>query len=251
MQSSITAKAAWNPRADRKAYIVWMGVIWAATLVGFGLDFARYLGETPPPPAILHIHGAIYGAWLVLVTAQVALVEAGDIRRHKQLGWATAVVSAVMAPLGVVAALVDMARQVGHPDYAPQFLGLEFIDMIGFAIFIAAGLLWRKDPAAHKRLMILSAMALIDASFSRAWALEVKMPTTEPFGWWLQYFGGTTVMLIAMASWDLWRRRRVHPSVWFGMAVLWSGEIASTALYFSTGWKTAMVALVKAWAWTG
>jgi hypothetical protein len=251
MQSSVTAGATWHPRSDRKAYIVWMGVVWAGTLTGFGLDFGRYLGETPAPPAILHIHGAVYAAWLILVSAQIWLVETGDIRLHKTLGWATAVVSGVMAPLGVVAALVDMARQVTHPDYAPQFLGLEFVDMAAFAILMAAGLLWRKDPASHKRLMILSALAIVDASFSRAWQIGIKVTPPGEFGWWFQYFGGTTVMLIAMAGWDLWRRRRIHTSVLFGMSVLWAGQILAVVLQYSPGWKTAMVALVKAWAWTG
>ncbi len=251
MQSSVTASATWHPRSDRKAYIAWMGIVWAGTLAGFGLDLARYFGETPRPPAILHVHGAVYVLWLGLVSAQIFLVETGDIRLHKNLGWATAVVSAAMVPLGIIAALVDQARQVGHPDYAPQFLGLEFVDMVGFAIFIVAGLLWRKDPAAHKRLMILSALALVDASFSRAWQLTIKVVPPGPFGWWMQYFFGTTLMLIAMAAWDLWRRKRIHPTVLFGMAVLWGGEIISAVLQFSPGWKIAMAALVKTWAWTG
>jgi hypothetical protein len=251
MQSSVTADATWHPRSDRKAYVVWMGLVWALTVVGFGLDVSRYLGETPPPPAILHIHGAAYAAWLVLVTVQIWLVETGDIRLHKNLGWATAVLSGVMAPLGVVAALVDQARDVSHPDYAPQFLGLEFVDMAAFAILIAAGLLWRKDAAAHKRLMILSALAIVDASFSRAWQIGIKVSPPGEFGWWFQYFGGTAVMLIAMAGWDLWRRRRIHTSVLFGMAVLWAGQVLAVVLQYSPGWKTAMVALVKAWAWTG
>jgi hypothetical protein len=251
MQSSVTAGAAWNPRSDRKAYIVWMGVVWAAMLAGFGLDFARYLGETPPPPAILHFHGMVFVVWLGLVTAQIFLVESGDIRRHKTLGWATAIFSAVMVPLGIVAALVDQARQVGHPDYAPQFLALEFEEMFAFSTFIIAGLLWRKDPAAHKRLMILSAVAISDAGFARAWLMGIKVAPPGPLGWWLQYFWGIGLLLISMMAWDLWRRRRIHPAVLFGAAVLWGGQIVVTALNFAPGWKTAMVALVKAWAWTG
>jgi hypothetical protein len=45
------AAAAWSPASDRKIYILWIGVIWAAILAGFGLDFARYLSEGPPPPS--------------------------------------------------------------------------------------------------------------------------------------------------------------------------------------------------------
>jgi len=43
------AATAWSPASDRKIYVVWIGVVWAAILAGFGLDFVRYLGEMPPP----------------------------------------------------------------------------------------------------------------------------------------------------------------------------------------------------------
>jgi len=70
------------PRTDRTAYVVWMSIIWAAMLAGFGLDFTRYLHEAPPPPPILHIHGAVYVIWLILVSMQIFLVQAGNIRFH-------------------------------------------------------------------------------------------------------------------------------------------------------------------------
>jgi hypothetical protein len=54
------AATAWSPASDRKIYIVWVGLVWAAILAGFGMDFARYVGEAPPPPLILHAHAAVY-----------------------------------------------------------------------------------------------------------------------------------------------------------------------------------------------
>ena len=77
-------------------------------------------------PRFFHVHAAVYVIWLVLVSVQIVLVQTDDIRLHMLLGWATAIVSAAMVPLGLVAALVDQARQAVHPDYAPQFLALEF-----------------------------------------------------------------------------------------------------------------------------
>ena len=141
------------PQTDRNAYVVWMALIWAAILGGFGLDFMRYMHETPPPPGILHFHAAVYVIWLVLVSMQIFLVQSGNIRFHMRLGWATAIVSAAMVPLGLFAALVDQARQVDHPDYAPQFLALEFEEVLAFSTFIIAGLLSRKSLAEHKRVM--------------------------------------------------------------------------------------------------
>jgi hypothetical protein len=72
------ATPAWSPASDRKIYAVWIGMVWAAILAGFGLDFARYVGETPPPPLILHVHAAIFVLWLGLVTLQILWVEMGN-----------------------------------------------------------------------------------------------------------------------------------------------------------------------------
>ena len=228
-----------------------MAVIWAAMLGGFGLDVRRYMGETPPPPNILHIHASVYVIWLVLVSVQIFLVQNGDIRLHMRLGWATAIVSAAMVPLGLVAALVDQARQVGHPDYAPQFLALEFEEMLAFSAFIIAGLLSRRNLAEHKRWMILSAVAISDAGFARIWLIGINHTFPGPFGWWLEYFWGITLLLIAMLAWDWFRHKRgMRPVVW-GAALLWGGEVAVTILNFSPAWKSSMVALVRMWGYTG
>lgn len=245
------AATAWSPASDRKVYIVWIGAVWAAILGGFGLDFARYMGEAPPPPLILHVHAAAFVLWLALVTLQVLWIEIGNLRGHKQLGWWTVGVSALLVPLGLAAALVDQARQVTHPDYAPQFLALEFEEMIAFSVFMTAGVIFRRNPAAHKRLMILSAVAISDAGFARIWLMGIKTVIPGFFGWWLQFFSGIFLILVAMGVWDLWHRRRIHPSVLFGAALLWTGEIVTTVLNFSPTWRDMMVRLVNAWAYTG
>jgi hypothetical protein len=236
---------------DRKIYIGWIGVVWLAIISGFGLDFGRYMAEQPGPPAILHIHATVYVVWLVLVSVQIFLVETGDIKRHKTLGWATAILSAVMVPLGLTAAFVDQARQIGTTDYAPQFLSLEFGEMIGFATFIAAGILWRKNIAAHKRLMILAAVAISDAGFARLWIAGFKITVPGHFGWWLQYYWGIAILLVAMMAWDWWKRGRVHPAVLGGAALLWTCQFIATELFFSPTWKAMMIALVNAWGWRG
>jgi hypothetical protein len=189
------AATARSPAGDRKIYAVWIGMVWAAILAGFGMDFARYLG--------------------------------------------------------LAAALVDQVRQITHPDYAPQFLALEFEEMIAFSIFMTAGVIFRRDPAAHKRLMILSAVAISDAGFARIWQLGIKTEIPGLFGWPLEFFWGIFLILVAMAAWDLWRRRRIHPAVLFGAAVLWTGEIIVTILNFSPTWHDMMVRLVNAWGYAG
>src|ERR1700761_3073047 len=119
------SSARWLPASDRKIYVIWVGAVWGAILLGFGLDFTHFLAESPPPPFILHFHAAVFLFWLALVSLQILWVETGHVRRHMRLGWLTVGLSALMVPLGLAAALVDQARQVSHADYAPQFLALE------------------------------------------------------------------------------------------------------------------------------
>jgi len=245
------AATAWPPASDRKIYLVWIGVVWVAILAGFGMDFARYRGEAPSPPFILNVHAAVYVFWLGVVTLQILWVEMGNLRRHKQLGWLTVSVSVLMVPLGLAAALVDQVRQVTHADYAPQFLALEFEEMITFSVFMTAGVVFRRNPAAHKRLMLLSAVAISDAGFARIWLMGIKTEIPGLFGWWLQYFWGIFLILVAMGLWDLWHRRRIHPAVLFGAALLWTGEIVTTILNSSPTWREVMVRLVNAWGYAG
>jgi hypothetical protein len=236
----------WAPASDRRIYVVWIGLVWVGILGGFGLDFTRYLGEAPAPPFILHFHAAVYVLWLALVSFQILWIETGNVRRHMQLGWLTVGLSVLMVPLGLAAAVVDQVRQIGHPDYAPQFLALEFEEMIAFSVFMTAGVLLRWNAAAHKRLMILSAVAISDAGFARIWLMGIKIELPGLFGFWLQFFWGIFLLLIAMAAWDLWCRRRIHPTVLLGAALLWTGEIIVTVLNFSPAWREAMVRLVGA-----
>jgi hypothetical protein len=157
-----------------------------------------------------------------------------------------------MVPLGVVAAMVDMARNVGHPDYAPQFLGEEFQDIFAFAVCAIAGVVTRRKRVDHSRFMILAAIALADVGPGRiATNLVFTAAPSRPLEVWLIYYWGTALLLIAMLAWDLIRHRRVMLSTLVGATLLWGGEALASALYFVPAWKTAMAGLVQAWGWAG
>ncbi|QUD88528.1 hypothetical protein [Phenylobacterium montanum] len=238
--------------ADRKITLVWILSIWAVVLFGFGADFARFLHEAPAPPFILGLHGAFSVTWLGLVSTQVLFAETGNIRLHRRLGWWTIAVAAAMVPMGAVAAMVDMARQAGHADYAPQFLGEEFQDIFAFAVCTTAGVLTRRNRVDHSRWMILAAAALFDVGPGRiATNLVFSAAPTNPLQVWAIYYWGTALLLIAMLAWDLIKHKRVMRAVMLGAGVLWGGEALVSVLYFSPAWKAAMAGLVRAWGWAG
>jgi len=238
-------------QADRQVTLVWILAIWTFALFGFGADFGRFLHEQPGPPLVLALHGALSVAWLGLVSTQVVLAETANIRLHRKLGWAVVAASAAMVPLGVVGAMVDMARQVGHPDYAPQFLGEEFQDIFAFAVCTAAGVATRRNRAEHSRFMVLAAVALMDVGPGRIATNLISAAPATPLAVWATYYWGTALLVIAMLAWDLISRRRVQRATMLGAALLWGGEAIVSVLFFTPAWKAAMAGLVKAWGWAG
>lgn len=241
------AQMLWAPASDCRASLVWIGIVWVAVAAGFILDFAEYASEQLAPPFILHFNAVVFLLWLRSITARIIVIEIRSVGVHKGLDWWTVGVSALIIPLGLAAASVDQVRTASQPDFSPQFLSLEFEETCALTIFMVAGILLRKRPAAHIRLMVLAAIAILDAGFARI----VKTNVPEIVGWWLQYFWGIFLLLVTMMAWDLWRHRRIHPALIFGAALFWSSQLIATLLNFSPAWHDDVVRLVHAWGYQG
>ncbi len=239
------------PPRDRRIYILWIALVWAGMIAGFAPDMKRFATETPPPPLILHVHGFVYFAWLAAVTAQIALIEVKRPALHRTVGWWLVGLSAAIVPLGLVAAMVDMARGALHTPYAPEFLGLEFQAPLIFCVLLWLAVEMRRDFAAHKRLMMLLTVVFLDPGTSRAFGFFSPIHPAGPFGWWLNYFWGNAALLVAMMGWDLWRHRRVHPALLYGGGLIAIGEAVAVILEFSPWWHIAAAHLVSAWGWMG
>lgn len=248
----------WKAGPDRRIYVVWMAFVWAGMLAGFLPDLGRFRAEAPPPPFVLNLHGVVFTLWLLMVTVQIALAETGRAALHKQLGWWTAGLAALLVPLGVAASMVDMVRETapGHNDplslsAQPQFLGLEFASMLVFAVLLTLAIRMRRDLSAHKRLMILLLVSVLDPGTARAFANFVPWHPGGMAGWWLSYFWGNATLVLAMMGWDKWRHGRVHPALLYGAAILAAGEITAVYLEFAPWWHDVSSALTKAWGWAG
>ena len=245
------SRPAFLPAKDRGIYGVWIGLIWAGMLGGFVPDLKNFLSEAPPPPVVLHAHAIVSTLWLAAITAQIALVEVRNVALHRRLGWWIVGLSVALIPLGLIASLVDMARGAGQTPYTPEFLGHEFQQMAVFAILLVLATLLRRDPAAHKRLMILLPVSILDPGTGRLWTHFLSWRPHGPLGSWLHAYWGNMAMVAAMLLWDRWRHGRAHPALWFGAALITVGEVVAIWLDFCPAWHTAAARLVAAWGWTG
>lgn len=240
-------RGTWSAREDRAPSAVWLGVLWLGMSLGFGFDLRRFAHENPPAPHILYVHAVVFTVWMFLLTAQVLLVLGDRVAWHRKLGWFLAGWACLMVVLGPWAAMASQAVNLNLPLGDPPFLSVNIVNMIVFAGVLAWGIALRKNPAAHRRMMILTTVAIADPGFAR---LSEYFWPNEPHSmlvWFFYVFYGNVLIVLLMAAWDWYRGRLIRS---FGIAAtgLLAAEFAASAMYFWQPWKDIALSWVQLWA---
>lgn len=189
---------------------VLMSVIVLAGFWPFYADLPR--GSVTRHP-MMYLHGAVFTGWLVLLGAQVALVYRRQVSTHKRLGKFGGYYAIAVLLLGsavTIMAPVQHVRAGEWPlDQAAGFLVLPVGDLLLFGGFFAAGMIYRRVPATHKRLMLLASNALIFPGAARFGEPSVGMI----FGLWF--------LPIALAmAFDHFTTGRIHRVYFIGVLVM-------------------------------
>jgi hypothetical protein len=127
----------------------------------------------------------------------------------------------------------------------PDFLAVQFTDILAFTGLTAAGLLMRRIPLAHKRLMLLGLIYISDAGFSRF--LNGAMAAPLGNGAWGEVAGlylGSDLLMLGFGVYDLSTRGRLHPAYIAG--VVWTIALQFTALVLlgNPTWKALSLHLI-------
>ena len=211
----------------------------AAVFAGFARTY--YLAgvvSAPLPSLIIHLHGAAFSVWIVLLVTQTALVSAGRVDVHRRIGIVAFFWACLMIVLGLLAATDALARGAGPPGRDPKaFLAVPVGDMLIFATLIFFSYRNRLNPTVHKRLLIIATVGLSVAAINR-WPFLVRHHNGAPYSY---------VFLLMIAVYDLWTTRQVYASTIWGSAFLISvqqvcGPIGRTSawLHFAA-WLQSLV----------
>jgi hypothetical protein len=243
----IHTTASWPGREDRRAALVWLAMFWIFVGVGFGFDLHNYLQEQPPVPTIVHVHAVATTLWLLTATALVLMVETGNVRFHRRLGWFAAGYAALIVVIAPWSELSWQALNLHTPGaLPPQFLSIAFSGVLCMAVLLPWGVLMRRNSAAHRRVLILATICISDAGFSRFVSLFLPAPTSF-LGTYLFYEGGNVLLMLLMFLWD-WKRNRIMKQFLWGALLVTAVGLSATGLYFNETWKLISRSWLEGWA---
>ena len=235
----------WNPREDRIPSAVWLSILWIGIILGFGLDAKNFLDQNPP--LILHLHATVFTIWMCLITAQVLLVVRNRVDLHRKLGWllvAWACLMGVMGPIAAYSAAMMGVKVHGpspHPVFATQATNIGC-----FLFLFAIGVALRRNPAAHKRMMILANVSLAPPGFARLIEYFYPFRPHTPMAAFLYFFYGNILIIALMLGWDLNRSRLIRSHV-LGAIALIGCDLIAAFLYSWPPWSDLTLQWVTAW----
>lgn len=232
--------------ADRTAVAFFIGCLWFGLLSGFVPSVAHgfVTGRTYQP--VTHLHALTAVGWMSLVTWQALLVRAGQIAGHRRLGKRVGValalavgVSALFTVLAVDTAALD------DPAFDIRRLAFQAGHIVPFVVLTGAALLLTSHPAAHKRLLLLGVVAVLDAGWSRWVGRDVVALVGDGVaGQMLSRFPLAWALIVAMGGYDIVTRGRLHPLFVPAAAFLLATQFGSAWLFFQPWWAETARSLI-------
>ena len=204
-------------------------------LAGFARTYyLKGLFDLPPVASMMvHAHGLLMTAWVALFVTQVSLISARRVRVHQRLGYAGIGLAVLIIGVGFVTAI--RAAKYGSASTPPGvqplgFLLVPLFDLLMFAIFFGAAVYYRRKPAEHKRLMLLTAVNFLPPAIAR-----IPIATLQATGP-LWFFGLPTVLVLFCLGLDTWRYRKLNPIFLIGSLLLIASYVGRLALMGTDAW---------------
>jgi hypothetical protein len=237
--SATTAPAFAAAPSDRNFFLILVILCWTGVLVGFIPDiFDHFLGHHAPWAWVVHAHAAAYVGWMALLTTQLTLIRTRNVALHKRFGLLGLVLILAMATLGPLAAFVMDHRHLNTPDSDPPFLILQLGTVLNFTVAALAALALRRDPASHKRLILIATILIAaPAGFGRwiAPSIDRAMPHSI-LSFYIEDFLIGDLMLLVILLHDWLTRGRPNRAAAIAIPLAIASELAICWIYSLPGW---------------
>jgi uncharacterized membrane protein len=226
-------------KSDRNFFLVFVLVCWLGVIMGFAHPVMDRINGHPrfTAPLILKIHATAFVSWLVLLTTQVLLVRSRRTALHMKLG----IVGVALVPVMAVSAYFsEIYTQRWHLTQGKDnfaFFIVPVLDVLGFTILAITALALRKNPSAHKRLILLATTIIVGAAYSRWWGDGLAAAYGDGIGGMLvNTYAGADLILGGALGYDFWTRGRLHRVYEIVVPAILLSQLTATLIYHSAAW---------------
>jgi hypothetical protein len=201
--------------SDRSIFVAAAVLFPLLVLVGYSRSyyFSAFFDAKPFANSLVHLHGLVMTLWVLYFTAQIALVRSKNIKLHMSMGLAGIALAALVVGVGAVTAYdAHVVRHSTAPGIHPYgFFLIALSDLTLFVLFFAGAIYYRKRPAEHKTLMLMTAINFLPAAV-------VRIPIVPEKFVILWAYGVPDLLALACFAWHTAKYRRLNKP--FAAAVL-------------------------------
>ena len=230
-----------RPAADRRLFLIAAIGFPLLILIGYAKTYyfsSFFSGVKPLANPLVHAHGLVMSAWVIFFSVQALLIRTKNVKLHMSLGIVGVALAALVVVVGMSTAVDShLVRKTAPPGISPYgFFAVAVFDMVNFVILFAAAIWYRKRPAEHKSLMLLTAINFLPAAIFR-------IPILPPDYLILQAFGIPDLLALSGFAWYTWKHRKFNKIFASGIALIIATQPLRIFLAGSPIWIEIMASL--------
>lgn len=210
-----------NSRLRKPSFFFYISLIgMMAVLIGFFKTFISPMAQGSfHAPAIIHIHGAFAFSWVTLFLIQTLLINKSKYKTHQTLGFVGIFIAmgvlVTMVPAGVHVVKRDLKNGADDSAYS-SLIGVLTSGILYFSLVIA-GIINRKKPETHKRLMLLSLIVVLWPAWFRFRHYFPAVPRPDI---WFALVLAYSLIVVAWI-WDKIKNGRIHGTLkYWGLFII-------------------------------
>lgn len=202
------------------------------TAVGFAPSYYLMRFTAAPSLApIVHVHGIVFTAWMLLYATQTWLIATRNVALHRSVGYGALALAVLVVALGFATAIVTATPKPVPGHLAPPII-FPFVAVSMFGLLCAAGVASRQRPQHHKRLMMLATLSLAVTPAARIGRMLGTALPPPIFGMLL-----TDLFLVALVAFDVRTRGRIHPATLVGGGAFLLSEPLRVGIAMLPAWQ--------------
>ena len=191
----------------------YFGLALIVTWVGFSQSYFVRLNQVT---IYHHIHGALAGAWILVLIIQPILYQRGQLELHRKIG---RIAGYIIFPLLLLGGLKMIHSMLNSADAYPpgavtRLAFLDFVSIILLICFFYQGISNAKQLQLHARNMSMTVLIMLPPAIARMLFL---IPWFDSFDKTLNASYGMIVLILGLLLLDDHKKGKIYPTYVLGI----------------------------------